>query len=382
VLNATAPGGYSISPTSNALQLCASGSFVIDECITGMGISDQSYCTTCNSNCLGANYSLGEDGQYISKLCISETNRDNECAKCSGRCRSFNAYPPGQYIVGFCTGTTIFDRQCADCRISCPRNQYIAGERCNGYSNADTTYCAQCTPQPVLYPTYTTSPCTGTTSTDQTWTRCSLLCGNGEYVSEDCTETSATKCSKCKAKCAAGYFMTGSCDGTTKYDTIECVPCKSCARGQYRGNASACNGSTTYDTIQCKDCRSKCGQGQYVFGACSGLMNLDETSCKECTVCPRDKPNQYNSIYRSCNGSDTEDVVVCALNSRENSFVGDKCLPGHFSYGRMDAIDSELKKFDAEEYWRIYPGGGAEYLTTNYDALVPYIDRCCTFWLA
>jgi hypothetical protein len=99
-------------------------------------------------------------------------------------------------------------------------------------------------------------------------------------VSRECSETTPTECTACKSRCPVGHYLSGSCDGTSKYDTIQCLPCKSCAPGEFRGNLAACNGSTPYDTVQCTACRSNCSSGQYVFGLCSGLMSLDETSCK------------------------------------------------------------------------------------------------------
>jgi hypothetical protein len=267
---------------SAALQACPLGSFVINECTGGSDAVDESACTTCNSNCKAANYSRNEDGQYIQSLCDSTTNGDNTCAKCSGRCLSFAADPPGQYIRGFCNGMTQFDRQCASCRISCNPGEYIAGARCSGETDADTTHCQACTQSPsnASGPVFTLNPCTGRTSEDQTWQTCSLSCPAGEYVSRECSETTPTECTACKSRCPVGHYLSGSCDGTSKYVKIQCLPCKSCAPGEFRGNLASCNGSTPYDTVQCTACRSNCSSGQYVFGLCSGLMSLDETSCK------------------------------------------------------------------------------------------------------
>ena len=100
--------------------------------------------------------------------------------------------------------------------------------------------------------------------------------------------------------------MQGACNGNTYADTIQCVACASCSVGQYRGNLSLCNGSTTQDTVQCQPCRRQCKVGEYIFGQCTGTASFDQTFCATCKECARDFPNQYNSIYRSCNGSDTQ----------------------------------------------------------------------------
>jgi len=129
-------------PPSLARKQCPlTTQFVLNECVDGVSTVDESTCSQCNENCASANYTAGSDGQYIYELCSSLVDRDNVCAKCSGRCLSYEANPPGQYIIGFCTGTTLFDRTCAACRLSCTPGTYIAGERCNGETNQDTTTC-------------------------------------------------------------------------------------------------------------------------------------------------------------------------------------------------------------------------------------------------
>ena len=74
--------------------------------------------------------------------------------------------------------------------------------------------------------------------------------------------------------------MQGRCDGTTKYDAVQCVKCKDCSVGQYRTGVGACNGSTTYDPVGCAACRTSCLAGQYIFAQCTGTMPYDDTSCK------------------------------------------------------------------------------------------------------
>ena len=260
---------YGSANGSLAQQQCPVGSFVVNECSSGTNGLDESNCTKCNSNCEAANFSSGKNGQYISRLCTfvgSGTGADNLCAQCSGRCQSHVAKPPaGEYIVGFCTGATQFDRQCASCRISCQPGEYIAGPPCSGESPVDTTRCEKCTPKPSGYESYTANPCTGATRSDQEWVGCAATCAAGEYVSRECTLTSPTECSKCKKACAPGYFLNGSCDGTTRYDSVQCVPCRNCQEGQHRVNAAACNGTTTADPVSCTACRASCQPGFYIF---------------------------------------------------------------------------------------------------------------------
>lgn len=341
-----------------------------------MSLADLSACSQCNQNCKSANYSKGEDGQYILELCSSTVQKDNTCAKCSGRCLSHLAQPPnGQYIVGFCSGTTQVDRTCADCRISCPAGSYIAGERCTGEAPQDTTWCEPCTLKPGdLY--FTLNPCTGVTTRDQKWEPCRLQCPAGQYVSRDCTQTSPTECSPCKQTCPAGYYMQGFCDGTTKYDTIQCMPCKTCAEGQFRKGLAACNGSTTLDTVACTDCGLGCRAGEYVFGRCTGLSSFDDTVCKGCTVCDRDFPLQYNSIRGSCSdGTDTENNVACSLNAPEFAYPGDTCPPGYFTVGKLDSIDTELQRVARASLMAasaaINNKSSAANWQLRYDALVP-----------
>ena len=101
---------------------------------------------------------------------------------------------------------------------------------------------------------------------------------------------------------------------------------------------------------------------------------------QECTVCQRDRPAQYNSIYRACNGTDREDVVVCALNPPQNSYPGDECLPGYFAYGRLDAIDTELMRMEEESLNTTFAplmasGAVVGPLHVMYDAVSHYVDR-------
>lgn len=77
---------------------------------------------------------------------------------------------------------------------------------------------------------------------------------------------------------------------------------------------------------------------------CNGLQAYDETLCVQCKECARDSPNQYNSIYKSCNGSDRQDVVVCAMNPSSQAMVGDACPEGHFAVGMLSAIDAPLRQ--------------------------------------
>jgi hypothetical protein len=195
---------------------------------------------------------------------------------------------------------------------------------------------------------YTLNPCTGTTTDDQVWQKCDLACPAGQYVSRDCTPSNPTECSLCKERCPDGYYMQGSCDGTTKYDTVRCVKCKDCADGQYKISATPCNWSTTFDPVVCRDCSTSCRDGQYVFGACGGLADYDETSCKQCTVCDRDLPNQYNNIYGSCNGMQKEDAVVCSLNVYDNAYLGNECPAGFFTQGSLNTIDNKFRRMAGE----------------------------------
>lgn len=335
----------SLLPTL-ATTSCPGVSFVINECTDGYDTADESACSSCNSNCEAANFSRGRNGQYIAELCSGQGSKDNTCARCSGRCASFATRAPGQYILGFCTGMTQFDRSCADCRLSCEPGEYIAGPRCNGESARDTTSCQRCTPDPSeenSYPVFTRNPCTGTTTEDQVWEYCEISCMEGEYMSKVCSTTSAAECSPCRTACPDGYYMQGSCDGTTNYDSVQCIPCRDCSFGQYRHGLETCNGTAAQDTVECRRCSSGCTEGQYAFAICSGKGGFDETSCKECTVCERDFPGQYNSIYGSCNGTQSQDVVSCLLNPPSSSYVGDACPANHVSYGKLDAIDTELR---------------------------------------
>lgn len=89
--------------------------------------------------------------------------------------------------------------------------------------------------------------------------------------------------------------------------------------------------------------RQQCQDGEYIFGQCTGQAAEDTTMCVQCKDCARDSPNQYNSVYKYCNGTDREDVVVCALNSPSNAMVGDTCPEGHFVVGKLTAIDGPLR---------------------------------------
>ena len=250
--------------------------------------------------------------------------------------RGFSTFPS---VLAMLKSLCVRAFVCLNTCMTSSRDQFINGSICSGTDDRDTTSCVQCTPQ--LSPRhFTNNACNGRTRADQQWLSCADRCMAGEYVSKQCSNTSQTQCAACKISCAAGYYMQGSCDGTTSYDSVQCIPCReSCAAGQHRVGLDRCLGNTTVDTVSCAPCRTQCQVGQYIFGTCTGLGTIDETSCKQCTVCPRDRPSAYNSIYRSCNGSDTEDIVVCALNAPGSTMVGDVCPAGHFVAGRLDGID-------------------------------------------
>jgi hypothetical protein len=92
---------------------------------------------------------------------------------------------------------------------------------------------------------------------------------------------------------------------------------------------------------------------------------------QECKLCQRDMPGQYNSIYRSCNGTDKEDVIVCALNQQGSTFPGDACPEGHFAYGRLDAIDTELRRMDSASW----PLPQSLSWSTVYNAVIQHVSR-------
>lgn len=343
---------YGSNGTSAGSQ-CGLGTYLVNECMMGTDQQDLSNCSSCNSTCAAANFSEGYSGQFIWKSCNPGEGRlENACANCDGRCSAFDPSRPnerpGQYIAGFCTGLTSANRQCVNCRTSCSnQNEFIRGQ-CTGIDVEDTSSCSRCTPQPSANH-YTLNPCNGMTRSDQEWIECASTCAAGEYIEIPCSNLSSTKCSACKTSCGSGSYMAGSCDGTTAYDAVRCLPCRpSCPVGQFRLGAGECTGNTTADTVTCAPCRANCSHGEFIFGTCPGTGTFDETSCKQCTVCPRDRYNAYNSIYRSCNGTDTEDVVACALNAVGSTMVGDSCPVGHFVVGRLDAIDGALHEANSD----------------------------------
>ena len=104
---------------TRAAQLCPAGSFLVDECTSGRDPFDPTQCSNCSSNCRSANYSKGDNGQYIAKIC-SAGEPANTCGNCDGPCAAFeSALNPGQYIAEFCYGQTTQNRQCVGCRTSC-----------------------------------------------------------------------------------------------------------------------------------------------------------------------------------------------------------------------------------------------------------------------
>lgn len=106
---------------TRARQQCPPGSYAVDECTSGLNEVDRSRCSTCINTCKAANYSKGENGQYIAKLCGSADGTSNTCGNCDGPCAPYESpQKPGQYISSFCTGFTTSNRQCMDCRTSCP----------------------------------------------------------------------------------------------------------------------------------------------------------------------------------------------------------------------------------------------------------------------
>ena len=314
---------YGSNGTAATGRCTLASTFLVDECVSGRNTFDRSNCSACNNNCVPANYSAGIYGQYIAQFCSSLPNAsdhgNNVCGNCDGPCQAFDASRPldrpGQYIASPCTGLTTSNRQCVDCRTSCPNADEFINGTCNGLStNGDTSVCTKCKQQPSPYH-YTLNACNGRTRSDQVWLSCNDRCSAGEYISQPCTNSSQTQCSACKVTCPAGHYKVGSCGGTTRYDSVQCIPCRqSCPAGQYRSGVEQCAfGNITIDPVVCKPCRSQCLEGEYIFGVCSGTGSFDETSCKQCTVCPRDKPSSYNSIYRSCNGSDSQVRIMTAI---------------------------------------------------------------------
>lgn len=98
------------------------------------------------------------------------------------------------------------------------------------------------------------------------------------------------------------------------------------------------------------------------------MQATDETKCIKCKDCAGDAPNQYNSVYRSCNGSDTQDVVVCALNPPTHAMVGDTCPEGHFAVGMLTAIDGPLRQ-------SIAAGSSSYSAAVQFTGIVPFVHQ-------
>jgi hypothetical protein len=85
---------YGLNAT-RARQQCPTGSFLVDECSTGRNPFDNAQCSSCSSICKGANYSIGENGQYIAEICKSGETQ-HTCGNCDGPCAPYeNMLNPG-----------------------------------------------------------------------------------------------------------------------------------------------------------------------------------------------------------------------------------------------------------------------------------------------
>ena len=100
---------------------------------------------------------------------------------------------------------------CSACSL-CNGGEYIAsGAYCQGTGFSDTS-AGKCTP-------------------------CRASCPSGQYLSGSCVagdETSDRTCLPCTSRCPVGYYSIGRCDGSTAYDTRRCAPCGFCQPGQYQ----------------------------------------------------------------------------------------------------------------------------------------------------
>ena len=231
-------GSWARSSSSNCIDCattapkCPAGQYVTGSC---GGTSDNRICSPCpdGSYCPGDGTARSctitcPAGQGASGVCGGAVN-NRSCIPCP-----VVTCPQGQYISGVCDGSGITTTCtfCVDGKtycpgdgiahlcpvLSCPAGQYITGE-CKW--NGNTSQCTPLTPGSGFY-----------APGDNSVRQCTTGCGQGNYLSSQCTTTSDAVCSPCPANSYS--FGTGS----------SCTPC---------GPPPVCTGSQVLNTGKCPE---------------------------------------------------------------------------------------------------------------------------------
>jgi hypothetical protein len=294
-----------------------------------------SACSTCSNN------------QYETRACGgSDGTQNRTCGDCTAAsCTAGASYAIGNCPNGDvnhkvrCTGCTTcqipFEHQmqactptsdtvCAACTAGdCQAGQYISAACGLGFNVCDN--CKTSCPAD----NYMSGTCDGRSTTDTiNCVGCKTNCGSGNYVTGTCpgTGTSDTKtCTACKTSCPAGDYMSGTCSGTGTTDTIACPACKAtCGSGKYM--IGTCSGTSTSDTIGCGSCKTTCGTGKYMSGTCSGTGTSDTIACPSC----RTSCGAGYYINGTCPGNLSYDntAKACTLCKTEKDCAADEYLSG------------------------------------------------------
>ena len=225
--------------------------------------------------------------------------------------------------------------ECADCSTSCDEGYYLKGARCVGTETEDPVTCALCKAKCAIGE-YMVGSCSGTAFVDEIeCVDCIVMCDAGYFVDNALvTETNACGgrgyetpvCSPCTARCNPGFYKDAECDGTGQEDAVTCVECaNACEEGQYV--ESSCSGMGSADDTTCVDCTDECAADEYITGACDGTGTHDSMHCSKCRmIC---MPGQY--FTERCDGTTHDDPLTCFDCTAS-------CLSGTFMQGVCDGL--------------------------------------------
>lgn len=278
-----------------------------------------------------------------------------DCLPCPG-CKV------GETISGtLCPGTTLWSTQsCQRCTATCPDGTYIssATERCSGTSSRGSptdpfdpeTECVLCGPCTGEQGQARVGGCTGTLRVDPPVCAPCEVCGVGEYITQPCSNATASlttprdqRCAACPASCPSpGQYMARPCTGTSlmRPDHV-CLPCATCAKGSYIVPCGGGNNSWTWnnngsqatrpppeDAGRCAPCRTSCGEGFYLSKQCDGTTTSDVVQCARCD----DKCARGLYMHARCPGNtsspSTNDCRPCQPCARGEYMAYGKCVDG------------------------------------------------------
>ena len=306
------------------------GSSCVNNCSSGMVISNNSICTFCDAackSCLSSNASvctscysgayLNQNNQTCSSGCPNGFYPDSSsgnglCAACSSPCSYCNSatyclscLDANLFLVnGLCLGCLSPCLTCSSLRTNCTScdsssaNPYLYSAMCNtgcqfGYYPDVSMTCKSCTSPCASCTNASTNACiTCINGYYQLNTTCYATCPNSFYPNATICSSCLSPCQTCSDKstclsCISNYYLFGSncidaCpNGTAIINGTICQYCSSSCKTCQSSNSSSCTSCYTTTYLNGNTCISSCPGTTFA----DNTTNICQPCVSPCLLC-------------------------------------------------------------------------------------------------